>query len=496
MKKRIILTLLVLSMLLPTFASCSEKSDNADTDTETTTASDTINETASAETVPESETETTYFDNVLPEADYSGKTFTILHRPSASAHDTMPDFSHEEITGEPVDDAVFTQVTSVEDKYGVKVAEMLMNDVPSAVVQNASAGDDTANIVIHSNTELANLVTQNVLLDLNKLENINFDMPWWNKNYKEKLTINGRTYLAFGDLFFEPAINNVHLLYFNKDMCDEFGIAYPYEAVYNGTWTLDYIKNMVQGVYLDLDGNGITDENDRWGLVQSPIQSSIMYYTSGFHIMNYDDEGYPYVDMYSEAFVDFYKSLFDLDYNTTGVWTDGAEDNNFEIFVAGNALISSYFLTVTPRLREVDFEVGILPYPKYYEESEYINWPTGGNFLLAVPSVTNPENYDYVGLVTEALAAQGHTYVRPALYETTLQGKLARDKESQDMLDLIFDTMSIDFGWIHTGNNGLGWMVNTCLSGKRENISSFYEKLARHAVKYYDDIINYYREID
>ena len=126
MKKRIILTLLVLSMLLPTFVSCSEKTDNADTDTETT-ATDTI-----TETVPESETETTYFDNVLPEADYSGKTFTILHRPSASAHDAMPDFSHEEITGEPVDDAVFTQVTTVEDKYGVKITEMLMNDVPSA----------------------------------------------------------------------------------------------------------------------------------------------------------------------------------------------------------------------------------------------------------------------------------------------------------------------------------------------------------------------------
>ena len=46
------------------------------------------------------------------------------------------------------------------------------------------------------------------------------------EKYK-KLTINGRTYLAFGDLFFEPAINNVHLLYFNKDMCDEFSLAYP-----------------------------------------------------------------------------------------------------------------------------------------------------------------------------------------------------------------------------------------------------------------------------
>lgn len=491
--KKTISVMLLVSMLLPAFAACSE-SDTSGNNTQpsTSNAQTDLNDSA------ESEIETTYFDDVLPAVDYNGSTFTILHRPSASAHDTIPYFDHESITGEPVDDAIFSQITTVEEKYGADIVEAIVDDVPTTVSQSASAGDDTYSTVIHSNLELANLVTRNVFLDLNQLENINFDMPWWNSNYKEKLTINNKTYLAFGDLFFKAAINNVHLMYVNKDMCDEFGLDYPYEAVYNGTWTLDYIANMVQGVYMDLDGNGVKDENDRWGLVQSPIQSSIIFYSSGFKVMDYDEEGYPYLNMFSEEFVNFYEALYNFDYNTEGIWTNSQaqEDSNFNMFVSGNVLISSYFLTVVPTLREVEFEVGILPYPKYTNESEYVNWPTGGNYLLAVPSAIAFDDYEFVGTILEALACQGHTYVRPALYETTLQGKLARDPESQDMLDIIFDTMSIDFGWIHNGDNGLGWFVSNCLNSKLPNVTSYYNRVASRAEKYYNGIVDYYRELD
>ena len=115
---------------------------------------------------------------------------------------------------------------------------------------------------------------------------------------------------------------------------------------------------------------------------------------------------------------------------------------------------------------------------------------------MGVPSVIDSDEYDFVGIVLEALSVTGYEYVRPALYEVTLQGKLARDRESQDMLDLIFDTMSIDFGWIHTGDSGMGWFVNSCLSAKLANISSFYKRTETRAAKYYNKIVDYYRAMD
>ncbi len=64
------------------------------------------------------------------------------------------------------------------------------------------------------------------------------------------------------------------------------------------------------------------------------------------------------------------------------------------------------------------------------------------------------------------------------------------------MLDLIFDTMSVDFGWIHNGDAGLGWFVNDCLNSKLENISSYYNRVAKRAEKHYTGIVEYYRSME
>lgn len=498
--KATISTLLLLSMLLTSLASCSE----AEQETQKTPDSDPI--TNDAENESDESTESTESNESDEDADYvlenfgnmsfNGDDFVILT--SEAADRATPKFDHEEITGEPVLDAVYTQIVSVEELLDVDISYKQSNDVSRDVQNAATSGDETYKTILQRNTEIAALVTQNLFLDLNQLEYLNFENPWWNQAYKENLTIGGKTYLAFGDLFFEAAIYNVHLMYFNKDLCDENNIEYPYQAVKDGKWTMDYLLTMVEGVSRDLDGDGDMDENDQWGLVHSPIQSSIMFYTAGFHVVSFDEEGYPYLDMYSEEFVNFYEKLYALDYKSNDIWTNSQaqETANFEMFVAGNTLLSSHFLTATPTLRNVDFEVGILPYPKYTEDSEYINWPSGGNFLLGVPSVLNPNDYDFIGVVLEALAAKGYQYVRPALYDVTLQGKLARDPESRDMLDLIFDTMSVDFGWIHTGSSGLGWFVNSCLDSKLANISSFYKRMEKRAENYYNGIVDYYRSID
>ncbi len=488
---RITAGLILATLITASFASCSDSKQN-----ETTTNPSSGNETTADTTPAEDETKD-YIDEKFTGVNWNGENFMILTL-ADSGNDDTPSFAHEDITGEPVDDAIFNQVTSVEEKLDVSIDSFESTDVNSDVRNAASSGDDTYKVVFNVNQGLATLVTQNMFADLNQLEYIDFTQPWWNKSYKDNLTIGGKTYCGFGDLFFEAGIKNVHLMYFNKELCTDLGIEYPYQAVYDGKWTLDYLSNMVQGVASDLNGDGNMDANDRWGLVQSPIQSAVCFYTGGFHVMSFDEEGYPYLDMYSEEFVNFYEKLFALDYKNDGVWTNSQdkETDNFNMFVSGKILLSSHFLTAVSQLREVEFEVGILPYPKYSEDAEYVNWPTGGNYLMAVPSIVNPDEYEFVGSVIEALAAQGNKFVRPALYEVTLQGKLARDKESQDMLDLIFDTMSVDFGWIHNGDVGLGWFVNDCLNSKLENISSYYNRVANRAEKYYTGIVDYYRSMD
>ena len=38
--------------------------------------------------------------------------------------------------------------------------------------------------------------------------------------------------------------------------------------------------------------------------------------------IDFDEEGYPYLDMFSEEFVNFYEKLFAFDYKTNDIWTN------------------------------------------------------------------------------------------------------------------------------------------------------------------------------
>ncbi len=289
---------LLLALLLPLLAACSEKrtdeTEPARTPSETAPSPETA---AGADDGASDEVdEAAYLTERFPNVKFDGKRYTILtdpitNNPGVSTVNLNPRFGHEEITGEPVDDAIYQQVVTVEDYFNVEIEHLPTGNIVSNISKSVSAGDNAYSVSVGQAAPFATLVTQSCLLDLNGYDEIDWDRPWWNKSYKEKLTVAGKTYLAFGDFFFESAIANTHLFFFNKDMCDAHGIPYPYGDVLEGRWTLDYVKKMVEGVRRDLNGDGKYDANDEWGLVQSPIQSSIIFYTSGFTVVSFDDEG-------------------------------------------------------------------------------------------------------------------------------------------------------------------------------------------------------------
>jgi hypothetical protein len=75
----------------------------------------------------------------------------------------------------------------------------------------------------------------------------------------------------------------------------------------------------------------------------------------------------------------------------------------------------------------------------------------------------------------EAFACEGGKTVVPAFYDTILKNKMARDVDSEEILDYIFGNIAFD-----TGNlfNFGGFTVNLCnMSQKADtNIASFIEK--------------------
>ena len=90
-----------------------------------------------------------------------------------------------------------------------------------------------------------------------------------------------------------------------------------------------------------------------------------------------------------------------------------------------------------------------IPFPKYNTEQEnyisVIDDPFSG--LMVVNSIQNPE---MVGTMIEALCMYGYHDITPAYYETTLKLKYLSDETAMNMIDLVRDSVVLDFAMIYS----------------------------------------------
>jgi hypothetical protein len=103
-------------------------------------------------------------------------------------------------------------------------------------------------------------------------------------------------------------------------------------------------------------------------------------------------------------------------------------------------------------LRAMQTDYGVLPIPKYdsyQEDYSSLVW-VHHDSLLGIPSIV--KNQDMAQVVLEALSAESYYTVYRDFYDTVILGRSARDQQSKEMLEVIFDTRSYDPGiqWDNT----------------------------------------------
>ena len=117
-------------------------------------------------------------------------------------------------------------------------------------------------------------------------------------------------------------------------------------------------------------------------------------------------------------------------------------------FLEGRELFCVGGLYYCSELRQSETDFGILPMPKYDADQDEYNSPTIGTALtIAAVPYCNPD-LESTGIFMEYFAYEGYYGLRPALYDKLLNGQIARDVESLEMLDVIFDTICYDTGLI------------------------------------------------
>ena len=106
----------------------------------------------------------------------------------------------------------------------------------------------------------------------------------------------------------------------------------------------------------------------------------------------------------------------------------------------------------------------------------------------------------------EAMAAESSRILRPAYYNVHIGEKIVRDADSREMIDLIMDSINVDFGYCYAGAKGSGlgqdnWFMyfdifRTIGQQKNANFVSTYEKKGNGYEKRLADLLKAFDSIN
>ncbi len=425
-------------------------------------AETTPSDTTAADTTPV-ETKTEKLMPDLPEKDFGGYSFAILTRGQFNSHWCSKDAYAEELTGEPINDAVYNRNLNIGEKYNFTIREEIgTSEDPSAFVTNAvQAGDDIYDMLMISGSASGSLATQKMLLPLDEMPYMDLSKPWYDQSANASLSIGHKLYMTSGDM--NTMDNNATwIILFSKNLAEELIDENLYTLASEGRWTLDKMKVFSESAAADLNGDGVHDEFDRWGLAGEGFNTMAFIEGCGGKAFAKDENDMPYIAMQNETFYD----QFMLAHSVNGNFDTSMLVNNFSSKYAGDAIwddcINKGFiedrilfnctgLNRVSMLREMESDFGLLPIPKYTDEQEDYHclvsiWASN---MISVPISCG--DTDRTGLIIEALSAESKYTLTPAYYDITLKTKSARDEESSAMLDLIFEGRAFELG------NQYGW---------------------------------------
>jgi hypothetical protein len=280
---------------------------------------------------------------------------------------------------------------------------------------------------------------------------------------------------------------------FNKSYVQKYGIENPYDLVRSGDWTLDKFAEMIKMFSEDVNGDGVFDVNDSYGYVTDfwLYNANFIYSTENLCVQKTKDTQLE-LTLYNEKVITLIEKLYDIIYVGNNTFQYDIYSPCTLLIDQNRSFIQSLWMYDLPEMRGMDVEFGIIPCPKYDKKQErYLTSVDARGGVLALP--INTVDIERSGIIVEALSAESRRYVVPAYYDISLTMKDARDEESKEMLDILFDGRVYDIGYIY--DSGMYWLMGNLLQQKRTNFASEYEKNAAKYQKHYDKIADQYISI-
>ena len=448
---RVISMLLVLVMMLGVVACGAADKGNENATTTTAANGDASADTTTA--APETENpydENGYLKHSLPEdLNFNDAEVTVLWWTDVE----KPEFVAEEQTGELNNDAIYQRNMNVQETLGIKLMwdstkGQYNGGVGAAYAQYVgngfNAGDTTWDLIAAHSRTIALTAMYGYCQDLTELDYLDFEKPWWPTKMVETATIGDSMYFVTGDI----SVNSIHQMYvifYNKDIMNEYKLQDPATLVKEGKWTHETMKALTKDLYQDLDSSNSANENDFYGFTSLNWHFDGIYYGSGLKQCDPDEENLFVIsdDYYSEKAINISDDLGDWA-ATDDVYINSSHYTN--VFANGNSLmVMLRHKDIADRVVEAGFSYGIVPIPKYNEEQEN-HITVIGNPASYYAIYGNSKDKNRAAAVMECWAAEAYRTTTPALFETTMKLKYSETSVESEMYDIIRSGITFDIG--------------------------------------------------
>lgn len=436
----------------------------------------------------EAETEDLYAD--LRNVDGGGAAINMLLR-----EEFTYEFMAEEETGEIINDTVYARNLAVEELLNISLA---FNPVPGsfsnqaqftgAFTASVQANDNSFNLVSCAANYMLPLTAQGYFRNLMNTPELSMDAPWYAQKYVESMTVKNRLYLTAGSASIN-LLENMGVLFFNKDLMADFGQENPYELVRTGNWTFDELKTLVENAYVDTNGNGEADDTDTLGYLTYGNMINAQIVSMGHAYIVRDEEGIPhFTKTLSERTIDVYNHVeaFLNQLDSTYFYNDTANDalkataNMLNIWGNGSVLFFPQVLSAASSMREDEFDFGVLPFPKFDSAQEsYLTFILENVTVMGLPSY---QIQPIAAQALEALSIYGYDTLSPAYYDVVLKDKYSRDEDTKNMLDIILAGVTFEYPL------DTQFMAN-CIKNNSPLVSSFEAKQSSLEQRF-DEIVN------
>ncbi|MBQ7336912.1 MAG: hypothetical protein IJW40_00495 [Clostridia bacterium] len=467
MKKHWITSILALILALTMVLGCGLTVGCADDPAEDDPSDEqeqTGNTPTSGEEIPEEEQR---IPTDLPETTFDNAEFHIFQWTVSGQYTPgtrwMPweEGDVDQDTGDLINDSVFDRNATVEEQYQVVISMEYGNvdnvDTPymTSVRNNHNTGDDLYQLITLRSLQSCELTLELLMTDMSESPYIDLSKPWWNQDSVASLRTGDSNFWASSELLIRDK-GATACIFYNARIAEDNGFTEFYELADAGDWTMEALCEAAEVCALD-NGDGVVDDNDIWGAVCGDDTVNYLYNGAGLKFAEINEAGVPEYLFGDEESITVLKDIFDYVMYADFYANTYSNLKCKEVkFINDNVLFFFGMIKDVTTLRSMTTDYGVLPIPKYDEfQDNYSSlvWMHHDS-VLGIPAVV--KNQDMAQVVLEALSAESYYTVYRDFYDTVILGRSARDQQSKEMLEVVFNTRSYDPGlfWDNTNFSG------------------------------------------